>query len=116
MCLFPFELMQFRFQHQVLAGGRSLSMNASAGRMCRMMLLPRDGITPDAIISILHGRRISPILLILRLFVQWVMNVAPKLLEKRHESCDLGGISCYVRSIAKHSDLMNLACPGCHEP
>jgi len=39
MCLFPFELMQFRFQHQVLAGGRSLSMNASAGLRCRMMLL-----------------------------------------------------------------------------
>jgi hypothetical protein len=38
MCLFPFELMQFRFQRQVLAGGRTLSMNASAGRTCRMML------------------------------------------------------------------------------
>jgi hypothetical protein len=85
MCLFPFELMQFRFQHQVLAGDGSLSMNASAGQTCRMMLLSRGGITPIAIISILHGTRISPFLLMLGPFVQWVMDAAQKLLEKRHE-------------------------------
>jgi len=47
MCLFPFELMQFRFQHQVLAGDGSLSMNASAGQTCRMMLLSRGWDNAD---------------------------------------------------------------------
>jgi hypothetical protein len=54
--------------------------------------LAPDGITPIAIISILHGRRISPILLMLRLFIPWALDAAPKLLEKRHESCNLGAI------------------------
>jgi hypothetical protein len=44
--------------------------------------------------------------LILRLFVQRALDAAPKLLEKRHESCNLGAISCYARPIAEHSDLM----------
>src|ERR1700760_1233639 len=92
MCLFPFELMQFRFQHQVLAGGGGLSMNASAGQTYWMMLAPPAGITPVAIISILHGRRISPIPLISGQFVQMVTDAAPKLLEKRHESRNLGAI------------------------
>jgi hypothetical protein len=47
MCLFPFELMQFRFQRQVLAGGRTLSMKASAGLRCRMMLAPLGGDNAD---------------------------------------------------------------------
>jgi hypothetical protein len=34
------------------------------------------------------------------------MDVAPKLLEKRQESRNLAAISCYVRIIAEHSDLM----------
>jgi len=68
MCLFPFELMQFRFQHHVLAGGRSLSMNASAGLTCRMMLLPpgrdnadRHHIDPVWQADIAHPFDVGPV-------------------------------------------------------